>query len=45
MLNGLANDFKVSDDGILGFLVLEEKFSSSIGVVSNVGERILDMEG
>ena len=44
MLNGLANDFKVTDDGILGFPVFEEKFSSSIGVVSNVGEGIVNVE-
>ncbi len=44
MLDGLANDFKVTDDGILGFLVFEEKFSSRIGVFSNVGEGISNME-
>ena len=44
MLNGLANDFKVTDDGILGFPIFEEKFSNRIGVVSNVGEGILNME-
>jgi hypothetical protein len=44
MLNGLANDFKVTDDGILGFPVFEEEFPARLGVVSNIGEGILNVE-
>ena len=44
MFNGLANDFKITDDGILGFSVFEENFPSRIGVFSNVGEGILNVE-
>jgi len=44
MLNRLVNDFKVTDDGILGFPVFEEKFPSSIGLFLNVREGILNVE-
>ena len=44
MFNGLANDFKVTDDGILGFPVFEEKFPSRTCVLLNVGEGIMNME-
>ena len=44
MFNGLANDFKVTDDGILSFPVFEEKFPARLGVVSYIGEGILNVE-
>jgi hypothetical protein len=44
MFNGLANDFKVTDDGILGFPVFEEKLPSRTCVFLNVGEGIMNME-
>jgi hypothetical protein len=44
MFNGLANDFKVTDDGVLGFPVFEETFPSRTGVFLNVGEGIMNME-
>jgi len=44
MFYGLANDFKVTDDGILGFLVFEEELSSGTCVFLNVGKGIANVQ-